>query len=391
MIAYMLFLYLPSLIESSVKPEIQRINDTFVLVEYQDAFNNMDFSNIESVRLFQQTPFYKLLAVASITYEGEPTFQAGGVLVQPLEEGQLLLAKMDPCIEYKYVHVSVDDGKGKPISTTLKFSPSMFISEIGRWICYEDDMSVHLSLDSPENTALRSCADKVILYRYILSEGINQDIKISEYRKNLITYEKDGTSYEIEVNMISCTQQRKGKILQNTENWICMEDKNTINIFKQKWDNFEITGVYCRQKTLVQKLKFGLNFIEVVPFSVVKLIINFEDDSQFQSVYQLTQCSEKQSEDGLLWIWITVSIFVTVFATVVAVIIYCVRKNRRVAENLEMSPRAGPQQNEDTDYDPYDNAEEIYRIYSDDGGTYWTFASGNEMRQFENEQNSENV
>ena len=78
-------------------------------------------------------------------------------------------------------------------------------------------------------------------------------------------------------------------------------------------------------------------------------------------------------------------------AVTVAVIIFCVKKNKRVAENLEMSPRAGDEQDEDEDYDPYDNAEEIYRIYSDDGGTYWAFSSGNEMRQFENEQNSENV
>ena len=118
-------------------------------------------------------------------------------------------------------------------------------------------------------------------------------------------------------------------------------------------------------------------------------MIRFEDDS-FESNYKLVQCSQEKSEDGLLWIWITVLISVTVLAVVVAVIIYCVKKNRRVAENLEMSPRAGPQ-DEETDYDPYDNAEEVYRIYSDDGGTYWAFSSGNEMRQFENEQNSDYI
>ena len=76
-------------------------------------------------------------------------------------------------------------------------------------------------------------------------------------------------------------------------------------------------------------------------------------------------------------------------AVIVAVIIFCVKKKKRDAENLEMSPRADPQdEDEDTYYDPYDNAEEVYRVYTDDGGTYWTCSSGNEMRQFENEQNS---
>jgi len=76
-------------------------------------------------------------------------------------------------------------------------------------------------------------------------------------------------------------------------------------------------------------------------------------------------------------------------AVVIAIIIFCVKRNKRVAENLEMSPRADPQdEDEDENYDPYDNAEEIYRVYSDDGGTYSTFSSGNEMRQFKKEQNS---
>ena len=44
--------------------------------------------------------------------------------------------------------------------------------------------------------------------------------------------------------------------------------------------------------------------------------------------------------------------------------------------------RAGPQD------EPYDNAHEVYRVYTDDGGSYWTFDSGEEMRDFmENQEN----
>ena len=37
---------------------------------------------------------------------------------------------------------------------------------------------------------------------------------------------------------------------------------------------------------------------------------------------------------------------------------------------------------EDGNYEPYDNAHEVYRMYTDDGGSYWTFDSGKEMKDF---------
>ena len=407
MIAYILFFYFPSIIESietnrasSLGPEIKRLNDTFILVNYQDILASIDFSLIRRVKFYQQTPEYKLLAEASINYEGEPIIQTGEILVQPLEEGQDLLTKIDPCTNYYDLYLEFEHVEEKFITSTFKLSPSMFISEINRWLCYEDDNSVHLSLDSPENTFLRPCADRVFLSTKVgfieLSNGVNQDIKITDYRLSMIRYAKDGIVKRVETNeeLITCSEQRKRNILQNTEEWICMKENDKVDYFKQQWEEFEIKELNYRKKKLtLQTLKFGLNDIEDASYSffVVTLMIRFEDDYQIESNYKLVQCSQEESKDGLLWILIIVLIFVAVLAVVVAVVIYCVKKNRRVAENLEMSPRAGPQQDEDTDYDPYDNAEEIYRIYSDDGGTYWAFSSGNEMRQFENAQNSQNI
>ena len=78
-----------------------------------------------------------------------------------------------------------------------------------------------------------------------------------------------------------------------------------------------------------------MNSIEHAQFSLVTLIIKLEDDTELESHYQLSQYSEKQSKDGLLRVWITisVSIFVMILAIIVAVIVYGVTKNREVAEN----------------------------------------------------------
>ena len=95
-------LFFPSFIEPSeifnkkapgYVPEIQRINDTYLSLDYQA---DVDFSTIKNVRLYQKTPITKLLAEASEKYEGEPTIQTDGVLGQPLEEGQNILAIIDP-------------------------------------------------------------------------------------------------------------------------------------------------------------------------------------------------------------------------------------------------------------------------------------------------------
>ena len=65
-------------------------------------------------------------------------------------------------------------------------------------------------------------------------------------------------------------------------------------------------------------------------------------------------------------------------------IIYLVRKSNKKETRKVIS---NPPKEEDVSYDPYDNAEECYRIYSDDGGTYISFSSGNEMRDHvENQQ-----
>ena len=202
MIVYILLSYFPSFIEpcdikliktSDFVPEIQRLNDTFILVNYLDSFDCLDFSQIQKIEFYQRNPD-KHLAVASSTHKGDPTIQSDGILVQQLLEGQDLLAKIDPCAEYLYLYINVEDAEGAEAGP-FKFSPSMFLSEINRWLCYEDDESVHLSLDSPENILLRSCAQKFQISQKMLSEGINQDIKNSEFKNSqLRIIKKDGSS-----------------------------------------------------------------------------------------------------------------------------------------------------------------------------------------------------
>lgn len=77
--------------------------------------------------------------------------------------------------------------------------------------------------------------------------------------------------------MIACSVQRKKEILKNTSDWICMRQNNTIDYFKQKWDNFEISAVYYKYykyaKQTVQKLELGLNSVKEIPLlSEVQLI-----------------------------------------------------------------------------------------------------------------------
>ena len=140
-------------------PEILRLNDSFIYVSYRNIF-----SSVKKVQLYQQYSEKKLLAEATIAYEGSgQTIQTGGILVQPLEEGKdILLAAIDPCKRYNKLFVSVEDMKGNTdVSNRFDLSPPMFFSEINRWICYEDDWSIHFSLNSQENKLLKPCAQEV--------------------------------------------------------------------------------------------------------------------------------------------------------------------------------------------------------------------------------------
>lgn len=173
-------------------PEIIIFNDTYISVNYQDSFEER-FSNIVRIELSKQDG--NILAEASIHNddEREAYFHPGGILVQHLKEGQDLLAKINPCKPYDNMLFKIEKkGEESIIYGPIKFE-SIFKARINRWICYEDDLSVHLSLDSPENTNFRSCAYKIVLSRIVLSEGVNQDVKVPDSKIAKINIEDDST------------------------------------------------------------------------------------------------------------------------------------------------------------------------------------------------------
>ena len=137
---------------------------------------------------------------------------------------------------------------------------------------------------------------------------------------------------------------------------------------------------YFQHSTEGKKLKIELNRYSSL------FLLNFKNSNCSITFEGTEQRSTESSLNVILISIIISSLLVLLF--LMFLIIYLVRKSKKKETRKVIS---NPPKEEDVSYDPYDNAEECYRIYSDDGGTYMSFSSGNEMRDhIENQQTEYN-
>ena len=156
----LIFLFLPimndafDVTKSEEPPTIKPINDSFALVNYQEAFNIKDFSKVTKIEFFNQEKTREgseYFALASREYDHK-WIDDNNRVIQPLEEGADLLATLNPCKIYNqlYVRINGETSVGHIDSKQFHYKPDEICEiESHSWICYEED-SVTLSLDKSE-------------------------------------------------------------------------------------------------------------------------------------------------------------------------------------------------------------------------------------------------
>ena len=195
MLVLILF-FLPSLSYSfDVKktgrsPVLTPVNDSFVLVNYQEAFIIKDFSEVLKIEFYniqQEKEKSEYFALAE-NYQPQqsPFIDDNNRLVQPLVEGADLLATMNPCKTYNYLYVRISSGNQAHIdSIQFDYSPDLICEEtIYSWICQEqEDDSIKLSQEKSEEVGICKAEGNGVTF---LTEGKNNIITMeNEYKPKL--------------------------------------------------------------------------------------------------------------------------------------------------------------------------------------------------------------
>ena len=251
-----MFLPIPSYSSFNVKstgrpPHVTPVNDSLVQVNYQDAFIIEDFSEVVKIEFFnrpqeEETPEYFALASRQFGYRWTPYTNR---INQKLKEGSNILAKMNTCKTYNFLYVTITGNEGHKDSIQFDYKPDEICEEQSLfWICYEDD-SITLSQKKSEFFEVRNCIQKVEIFDanediVTLTEGKNQNLTSSMAKevKLFIPYNEKSKTKEFE--LFPCTEQRKWKILNNTSDWICVNESNAIYYFKSEWEDFHIEEIY---------------------------------------------------------------------------------------------------------------------------------------------------
>ena len=169
-----LLLYLPILpwlfvsanvIRTGVAPVIIPVNDSFVKINYQDAFNIDDFSQVTEIEVYTSQASNlgkkKYFAKTCQNCTEEYVDDNKGV-VQPLKEGEDLLANINPCNTVKSLNVRISMKNLAVNSEPFKNSVDFIFEEESytSWICYEDS-NITKSQEKSDSFHIKNCIKRV--------------------------------------------------------------------------------------------------------------------------------------------------------------------------------------------------------------------------------------
>ena len=310
-----LLLYLPILpwlfvsanvIRTGVAPVIIPVNDSFVKINYQDAFNIDDFSQVTEIEVYTSQASNlgkkKYFAKTCQNCTEEYVDDNKGV-VQPLKEGEDLLANINPCNTVKSLNVRISMKNLAVNSEPFKNSVDFIFEEESytSWICYEDS-NITKSQEKSNSFHIKNCINKVEAVNdnnqrsILLTEGTNVFEKRRKSQK--VTFYLPNYRPR-DIKLSPCAVQRRRKLLQSTSDWICVSGKNEIYYFKSQWEEFSIQEIYYKG----QSLKNGTNnTVKDLPETLeVEFRMKIEDNDVDISKstptsetldFQLTNCSD---------------------------------------------------------------------------------------------------
>ena len=386
----LILLFLPSLSypfdvkKTGRSPIITPVNDSFVLVNYQDAFIIEDFSEVVKIEFYNKkqqgreiSEYYALADKSQSMLWIDPNKR----IVQPLVEGADLLAKMNPCKTYNYLYVRISGHQGHKDSIQFDYSPVQKCEEtINSWICQShEDNSIILSQEKSDVFQVRNCLKEVGICNTVgngngvrfLPEGKN-NIRMEDENKTIIIIKLYLEFHEFhefsdckQVELLSCTDQCRMMLLRNTSDWICVNGNYNINISKTEWYDFKIEEIYFGD----QLLEFGINTIENIPESLkIELTtiigeiddydVRIEDMIPVTFTYHLTNCADKfclKSENvnntNLYVIGTAGGLFIIV--VIIAIVVISKYSQTKANKQMEVSKDVNPTYGETVEYDGY--------------------------------------
>ena len=242
-------------------PVITAINDSYVYVEYQKSFKNLNFSSVTEVELSQDLPGLETPHVLGIASMGvHETYLLGNTVYQPLPSDEnIFIAKMDPCsgstklaqfhLTIKYTDNNVlksaaktDNGitikNDNSVLYDFKYHPKKYWKDnLDNFICAETKSIIRLDYKQSDVPQVRSCIKKVEILtgeKIELKNGSNTVNDIQDFIK--VQINEKCTFHDID--LAPCIV---GDIIRaNNDPWICVQDDGTLNITKTKWEQFEI-------------------------------------------------------------------------------------------------------------------------------------------------------
>jgi len=358
--------------KTGIAPVLTPVNDSFVRVDYKDAFIIEDFSQVTEIEFYTGDEYF---ALASEEYNHIAFMDEYNRVVQPLVEGKQLLACMDPCQTYNSLYVRISGYDGHVDSIQFSNKPDEICEEESySWICYEDN-TITLSREKSDIFQIRNCIRKVEVLNETLptelNEGENFNIMLENEKKAHLYLTFENSDIDIDIDIVSCREQNRRMILSNTSDWICVNGSNVISFFKTEWEDFNIHEVHYDKN----EIKFGQNKVENIPKTLIlELMITTGDSHVYaESIddmitecdqYQLTNCLDESFDDTIqpseraedaispYVIGIVSVLLVVVVVIITVVIITKYFRNKKVLDS-QVSTDVNPTYGETAEYDGY--------------------------------------
>ena len=283
------------------------INDTFVYVDYKSSFNIPDFEQIHQIEIFQELPsgsdLQKRLSLA-VKNVGN-IFVKKNEVIQPLKEGQPLLANINPCDSSKYLYMRINFD----IETSFIYnSTKLIIEDSDKWICAVEKKYIiinrrnsHLLNLCFKNISLMVSGNDIPTKTQELFDGVNDiteiDLAVDSKLDLMINNDK-----HTDIKFEQCFNQGN-YIYPPVDTWICVQENNTIvNIKKTNWEYFTLEEIHY-DDTL---LKNGSNYIDVPNSLKIELFLTVrfkEVENPVSNYYilQLNHCTssvQNHNEDS---------------------------------------------------------------------------------------------
>ena len=277
-------------------PKVIPINDTFVYVDYKSLLNTADFEQIHQIEIFQELPsgsdLQKRLSLA-VKNVGN-IFIKENEVIQPLIEGQPLLANINPCDSSKNLHMRINFD----IETSFIYNiTKLIIEDLDKWICAVEKKYIiinrrnsHLLNLCFKNISLMVSGNDIPTKTQELFDGVNNITGIDldgDSKLDLMINNDKHTDIKFE----QCFNQGN-YIYPPVDTWICVQENNSIvNIKKTNWEYFTLEEIHY-DDTL---LKNGSNYIDVPNSLKIELFLTVrfkEVENPVSNYYilQLTHC-----------------------------------------------------------------------------------------------------